>query len=69
MDSKSEFVLVIDLNELVEKESVGTLSNSDFFEMWSKIVLAPMGWYEYVIQSSYHTVNGYNSDQAVIYGL
>ena len=69
MDSKSEFVLVIDLNELVEKESVGTLSNSDFFEMWSKIVLAPMGWYEYVIRSSYHTVNGYNSDQAVIYGL
>lgn len=58
-----------DMKDLFERESTGQLSEDDFVRVWTDLIGLPMYWYEYVIESSEHTKNGYNRDQAVIYGL
>lgn len=58
-----------DMKDLFEKESTGQLSSDDFLRVWTDLICLPMYWYEDVIESSEHTKNGYNRDQAVIYGL
>lgn len=69
MNNDSGLIIEIDLNDLLRKESEGTLTDSDFLEMWTRIVLCPLYRTEQIIQYSAHTSDGYTSDQAVIYGL
>ena len=60
--------IIINLNELVDKELAGTIKNHDFTQTWTNVVLLPIYRIEYLINSSKHSVSGYNLDQAFYYG-
>ena len=57
------------VNELLYKNKLNTVENSDFSKLWCDVVMLPAYRIEYLIQISLHTQNGYNRDEAVIYGF
>lgn len=61
--------ITINLNELLLKETLGSLKNNDFTKVWTDVVMMPIYRIEYIMTTSKHTETGYDYDQALYYGL
>lgn len=56
------------INELLQKNESNNVKNGDFTKTWCDIALLVASHIEFIVQTSLHTQNGYNKNEAVIYG-
>ena len=57
-----------DIDELLQKNESNNVKNKDFIKAWCDMAILVASHIEFIIQTSLHTQNGYNKNEAVIYG-
>ena len=61
-------IIYDDIDELLQKNESNSVKNKDFTKTWCDMAMLVAYYIEFIVQTSLHTQNGYNKNEAVIYG-
>lgn len=61
-------IICDDIDELLQKNESNSVKNEDFTKTWCDMAILVASQIEFIVRTSLHTQNGYNKNEAVIYG-
>lgn len=61
-------IICNDIDELLQKNESNSVKNEDFTKTWCDMAILVASQIEFIVRTSLHTQNGYNKNEAVIYG-